>query len=220
MREGELLYFTPAEFVVMMELAGTGKYSMVHSDEPELDNIALIQAFSTLFQRELIQRKDDGFILSDSGRPFQDIRSAQFVVLLSAVNSHGFAAACYVTEKELWLVEFVDNVLSKRYRLQMIERKAIKEWFFNAGILEPPILSETDTAELGELFKDKLTEPSGNILLRLERFLNGGASVCAYEILEGKGIKLVVRSDHEGCAAEIYTVEALSRMLTECFRKE
>ena len=37
MMEGELLYFTPADFVVMMELAGERPYSMMFIEEAEID---------------------------------------------------------------------------------------------------------------------------------------------------------------------------------------
>lgn len=220
MKEGELLYFTPAEFVVMMELAGKGPYSMIRGAGPEPDDMALIQAFSSLFQREMIVRNGDGFELSGKGRPFAGMRSAQYVVLISAVQSHGFAAVCYVGKRELWLVELVDDLLSQRCRLQRIDRRSVKEWLFDAELLEPPALSEEDAFELGELFEDELSAPSGSVLLKLERHVNGGDLLFAYELMAGKGCQLVVCSGAQGRPAEIYTVEALSRMLAECFGKE
>ena len=218
MRAGELMYFTLAELIVMMELADGGAYSMIRWDA-QPDDIGLVQALASLFQRGLILREGDRLALSAKGRPFSGMKQAGTALLLSAMPS-GRVVVCYVGKDAIWLVEPVDEVLTQRFRLQQIERAAICDWLTEAEFLEFPLLHDADAAELSRLFEDELSEPSGSVHLRLERYVNGGPLLCTYEVTEGRGGRLVTRRDDQGCAAEIYTDEALSRMLTECFGEE
>lgn len=220
MIEGKLLYFTPAEFVVMMELSGEGPYSMMFISEAEIDDTALTQAFTTLFQRNLISREGTRFKLSSKGQLFKTLRQAQFVVMISAENTHGHTAGCYVAEDALWLVECTETVLSRQFRVQEIGRDAIQQWLLEKGILEPPVLSEESAKDLVQEFKGELTDPVGNQLLKLEQYHNGGAHICTYELLAMDRCNVVVRREIDNNVLEIYTVEAMSHMLAECFGKD
>lgn len=220
MMEGELLYFTPAEFVVMMELAGEKPYSMMFIAESEIDDAALTQAFATLFQRELILQKGTGFIHSAKGQLFGELRQAQFVVMISADYTHGYTAGCYVADKALWLVECTDTVLAKQFRVQKIERGSIEQWFLSKEIFRRPVLREENVEELFRELWEELDVPAGEQLLKLELYHNGGDLICTYELLAADKYDMIVRRDTEGCKADIYTAEAMSRMLAECFRKD
>ena len=59
MRDGELLYFTPAEFILMMELSGSGRYSLLQPPDPEPDDCAFLEAFSSLFRRGMLLREEE-----------------------------------------------------------------------------------------------------------------------------------------------------------------
>lgn len=217
MIEGELLYFTPAEFVVMMELAGEGPYSMMFTDETEIDDVALTQAFTTLFQRDLIFQQGVKFMHSSRGQLFKSLRQAQFAVMISAENAHRYTAGCYVANEVLWLVECIDTALSKQLRLQKLRYGDIEQWLLDKEIFEKPVLDEENARYLADEFREVLANPAGSQMLKLERYHNGGASICTYELLAMDGCNVVVRRGIDGCIAKIYTVEAMSRMLSECF---
>lgn len=220
MTDGELLYFTPAEFIVMMELAGTGPYSIPRRGEPDLSGGALAQAFSSLFQRGLIERRGDRFAPSDSGGMFRRIRRAASVVMISAGGLNPCSLACYGAGEELWLVECVDDVLSTRYRVQRRAREDMAGWLLDREVLPVPRLGEEDTGELLRLLRGELARPAGAVLLRFDVYRNGGDAAFSYELLAGSGITLIVRRERDGRTAEIYTREALSRLLAECFGEE
>lgn len=220
MIEGELLYFTPAEFVVMMELAGEKPYSMLFVHETEIDDVSLTEAFASLFQRNLISRNGEGFIRSARGQLFEELRQARFVVMVSAENPRGYTAGCYVAEDVLWLVECIDTVLSKQFRIQKMGRGDVKQWLLDKGAFGPPILDEENAKDLAQELRDKLEDPTGSRMLKLERYYNGGDLVCMYELLAMSECNVIVRREMGNCAAEIYTTEAMSHMLTECFGRD
>lgn len=217
MREGQGIYFTPAEFVLLMELAGGKNYSMIRSPRSEPDEAALTQGFATLYQRGLIRREGEGFVLSGQGRVFSQLRGARYAVLLS--SRKGFAAACYPGEKELWMVELVDELLTQRYRVQGLLEEDLKQWLLDREVLDPPTLGREDTQELERLFGDLLADPRGEGTFRAERYQNGGDLVDKYELIPSAGGNLLVHSGAQGRTAELYTEEALSDMLAECFGK-
>ena len=220
MMEGELLYFTPAEFVVMMELAGEGPYSMMFVEAPEIGDDALAQAFTTLFQRGLIARAGTGFRLNARGQLFEALRRARFVVMISAENTRGYTAGCYVAEEALWLVECIDTPLENQFRVQKAEHDGMRQWFLDRETFEQPILRREDVKDLTREFEDELSDPVGRRLLKLERYHNGGGLICTYELLALDGCNVTVRRELESCAAEICTVEAILDMLLECFGKD
>lgn len=215
----EVLYFTPAEYIVMMELAGGGHYSVLRGSGLEPDDNALVQAFSSLYQRGMILRAGEGFALSDKGSAFPSMKRARWAVLVSAVPA-GLAAVCYVAEDGAWVAQLADDILSWRYRLLRLERDEVAAWLAEAAQLEPPVLRDADIAELGEVPRDPAVGPGDSVLLRLERHINGGGLLCSYEVAAGSGGQRVVRRDSQGCSAAIYTQEALERMLEECFGEE
>ena len=217
MKQGELLYFTPAEFIVMMELSGAGKYSMLRAPGLQAGKDDLVQAFSSLFRRGMLLRQGDRLVPAGEGRVFAEMKRARFAVL---ALSQGSAAVFYVGREALWLAELAESPLAACYRLGRVDRGGLRRWLEDAGMLETPALCDADARELGQLFEDELDEPSGRVLLRLERARNGGTALCVYELLMGKSGKLLTRADGQERTAQIYTQEALTRMLEECFEED
>ena len=114
MRDGELLYFTPAEFILMMELSGSGRYSLLQPPDPEPDDCAFLEAFSSLFRRGMLLREEENFRPGGRGSFFSGLRGAPWVVFLSS-ETELYGAACYVGDGVLWLVELADDLLARRY---------------------------------------------------------------------------------------------------------
>lgn len=220
MIDGKLLYFTPAEFVVMMELSGKEPYSMMFIREDEIEDAALTQAFTTLFQRDLISRKGTGFEPGPKGQLFKSLRKARFVVMISMESVYEHTAGCYVAEDALWLVECTDNVLSKQFRVQEIKHDEIQQWLLEKGTVNPPILSEGNVEDLLKEEKDSLERSDGKRLFKLERYQNGGLHICTYELLAADRCNIILRRMPDKNSSEIYTVEAMSHMLAECFGKD
>jgi len=218
MKEGRALYFTPAEFAIMVELSGEARCSLIR-DRDALDDGELTRAFISLFQRGLIQRKRNQLIVSGEGQLFYQIRNAPFAVVIFGAPPHNSEAMCYVGEDLLWLVELTDAILTRQYRIQPLSRLELKAWLFDVGLLDQPVLTDGDVPELAELFADELEEGAGQLLLRLENYINGGELVEAWELRKGRSGRLIQYTGSEDRRTEIYTAEALSRMLTACFGK-
>ena len=217
---GKLSYFTPAEFITLLDLAGDGPYSAARGGFPEPDDGQIRLALASLFNRGLLVRTAWGLTLGPAGQPFSAMRSAQDVVLIRDPTESRCAAACYLAGNVLWLTELVNNVLALCYRVWQLAPGEAGDWLLDSGLLEPPLLTQDDTPELEDLFQDVLEEPCGRTILRLERYRNGGALQFVYEVRACKGAPVVVRWEGMDIRTEFYTKEALSAMLAECFGKE
>ena len=134
MRDGELLFFTPAEFILMMELSGSGRYSLLQAPGPEPDDCAFLEAFSSLFQRGILLREGENFRPGGRGCFFPGLRGVPRVVFLSS-ETEPYAAACYVGDGVLWLVELMDDLLARRYRVQQLTPRKLARQLLDAGVL-------------------------------------------------------------------------------------
>ncbi len=202
----------------MLELAGGSPCSLLR-DSSTPDGTALTKAFISLFQRGLVEREKDRLAVSGEGRLFARLRNAPTAVVMSRRSSVGGESICYVEEDILFLVELVDAILARQYRLQALRRPELAAWLLDAGLLDRPILTDEDIPELASLFTDELEENAGQALFRLEKYRNGGELLETYELRRGKSGRLLYHADMAACGTEIYTTEALSRMLTACFGK-
>lgn len=203
---------------MMMELAGKGPYSML-SGGSEPDAPALVEAFSTLFGRGLIERKDDRFALSAAGYPFARMRDARCATAVRA--AWGYDAMAYPSGEALWIAELSRDPLSQWYRVRRTGRDTLEAWLFDARVLQPPLLTDGDAAEVKKLFAEELRRPSGNMLASFQTYRSGGQLLRAYELRMVQGGQLILYGGpEEERKAEIYTVEALARMLAECFGKD
>lgn len=220
MIEGQQLYFSPAEFMVMMELGGVGRYCMLRIPGDEPNDAELTRAFLSLFQRGCIKQDGGEITLAGDGLVFAGIRKALGSVWLSTHYPCDFSAMCYVGETTCWLVEVVDDILLRRYRLRQTDCAAMKAWLLEGNLLERPTLTDEDVAELALLLKDELSKPQGEELLRIERRSDKSTLLCCYTMLEYGGSRMLSRADAQGRDTRLYTQEALADMLTECFGKE
>lgn len=202
----------------MLELAGESPCSFLR-DGSTPDDTALTKAFISLFRRELVKRDKDRLAVSGEGRLFVRLRNAPTAVVMSLRSPGGSESICYVEEDILFLVELVDAILTRQYRLQALRRPELVAWLLDAGLLDHPVLTDEDIPELANLFTDELEENAGQTLFRLEKYRNGGELLEAYELRRGKSVRLLYHADMAACGTEIYTTEALSRMLTACFGK-
>lgn len=211
MTEEKLVYFSPAEFLLMMELAGGDRYFMLKGAAAP-DETALIQAFSTLFGRGLLQRAGDRFVPSAGEQnPFVRMRRAKFVTQIRA--SWGYDAIGYWDQGAVWMVELSHDKVSQWYRVQRVSWEGLERWLMDRDILWPPILQAEDAARLeGPL----LDQPAGETLSVFEKYRNGGELLERYELSRSWGGQLRRNADE----TEIYTTEALAHMLAECFGKD
>lgn len=202
----------------MLELAGESPCSLLR-DSSTPDDTTLTKAFISLFQRGLVGREKDRLAVSGEGRLFVRLRNAPTAVVMSRRSPVGGESICYVEEDILFLVELADAILVRQYRLQVLRRPELAAWLLDAGLLDRPVLTDEDIPELASLFTDELEENAGQALFRLEKYRNGGELLETYELRRGKSGRLLYHADMTACGTEIYTTEALSRMLTACFGK-
>lgn len=218
MTKAKLLYFTAAEYLLMMQLAGEQRYSVLcRGEEPGKD--ALVEAFASLFRRGLLKRKNDRLVPDGAGTSFVRMRQAPFAVAVKAAS--GIDAMCYPDGSALWITELTNTPGPQWYRLQRIDVRDVERWVFEQEILPPPALTESDAAEVQKLFGEEFREPSGETLAAFKRYRNGGRLLYAYELLTGRDGHMILRGGgREDFCGRIYTVEALSQMLAACFGKD
>lgn len=212
---GGAVYFSPAELLVMLELAGGGPCSVLLGRE-ELDGGALTGAFAALFRRGLICREGERLELSAAGAMFRRMRSAPRAVVLSRPQEEQKRAICYVDGEGVDLVEPVDAILQEQYRVQRLDAEGLKGWMLDTGLLSVPALRDEDGSERNALLAQEPIPPPGEALLLLECYRNGGGPVGTFEVRRWRGSRLIVRDGAEGC---LYTAESLDRMLEDCFGK-
>lgn len=218
MKDGKMLYFSPAEFSIMLELAGESPCSFFCAGDTP-DGASLTKAFISLYQRRLIKPEKNRLTVSGEGRLFVRLRNAPVAVVMTQRTPGGGEFICYVEEDILFLVELRDTILTRQYRLQALKRPELAAWLLDAGLLDRPVLTDGDIPELASLFTDELEENAGQALFRLEKYRNGGELLETYELRRGKSGRLLYHAGMTDCGTEIYTTEALSRMLTACFGK-
>lgn len=215
MRDERSLYFSPAEFMVLLELAGGPACSLL-SDGAVPEDAALTAAFAAVFRRGLIQREGDGFVLSPSGKMFDEIRNAPWAVYIS--GGSGGETLCYWAEHFVCLVELADVIVTTQYRLRRLDRAELGQWLFDSGLLEPPVLTAEDVRELEFLPENGQDSAVIQPLLQLEKHVNGGPAVEVCQVYKRRGHMRISRSGRKQDA--YYTQESLSDMLAECFGKE
>lgn len=212
---GAAVYFSPAEFVVMLELAGGGPCSVLLGRE-ELNDGALTGAFAALFRRGLICRAGERLELSAAGAMFRRMRGAGQAVVLSRPQRQEKLAICYVDGEGVELVEPVDAILQEQYRVRRLDVEGLKGWMLDTGLLSTPALRDEDGSERNAMLAREPVPPSGDALLLLESYHNGGGLIGTFEVRRWRGSRLIVRDGVEGC---LYTAESLDYMLADCFGK-
>lgn len=211
------MYFSPAEFLVMLELSGSSRcLVLLQPDEP--DDEELTQAFASLFRRGLIRRERDEFRVSGGGELFSELCSAPWAVLIS--SGEGNRALCYTGGDRVCLVEPVDMILRRQYRMRRLDPEQLRDWLFEAQLLQPPVLQAEDAAELDVLLEQAQDELPGDVLLRMEKCRNGGGPAETFEIRRWSGGRLIACMGPGGRRYAAYTAQSLQHMLEACFGKE
>ena len=202
----------------MMELAGDHRYSLLRDGgEPEKD--ALLEAFVSLFQRGFLKREGGRLVPSGEGTPFTRMRQAPAAVAVTAAR--GTDIMCYPDGSTLWITELSNSPGPPWYRLCRTALQDMERWLLEREILPPPVLTEEDAKEIQTRFQDESWEPSGNALAEFKRFQNGGKLLRTYGLFSGgDGHMILYGGARKSRRAGIYTAEALSRMLAECFGKD
>ena len=216
MKEETLFYFSEAEFLLMLTLCG-GVGCSVFIDEKRADDDALRRAFLNLCRRGLLQLSKDGreILPVGNGRLFESLRDAPYAVRLW--SGRRGSALCYASGSEIWVAEPLEDPFRADCRLRKLPRPGLTPWLYQSGFLDPPDLMDGDVLEFGGLFADGLYQADAKALLRMEQFRNGGAFLQEYEILDGNGKRIVRRRNGMEEKTEIYTFDALDRMMNECF---
>ena len=217
MRKEESLYFTQAELEVMLELSGG---CAIYRVGPPPDDTALTQAFASLYQRGFLSRKSRAFLPDQKGLLFRELCAAPLALVLTARFPYERTAICYAGGGIIWIAETVRTAVRQEVRLRRMERREWRDWLFDAGMLETPLLSRADGAEFTALLAaDGGIPERGTVRLRLEKYQNGGNALGVYEILDGVGARSVRIREGERETAELYTAEALESLLDRALQK-
>lgn len=208
------MYFSPAEFIVMLDLAGEGPCSVLFGEE-EPDDSALTLALASLFRRGFIWRESDAFVVSEEGEIFARMRRAATAVFVSGPRQEK-SVLCYADGGPIWLVEPADIIVRRQYRVQQLDPEGLEQWLFDTGLLQPPILRDEDAAELSAAL-DVADFPPSDVLVRLDKYENGGALTEVFEVCRWKSWRLLVRRGVGGVQTQLYTVQSVRRMLEDCF---
>ena len=102
-----------------------------------------------------------------------------------------------------------------------ITRKGIREWLFDSGILEEPVLSAEDAVELNSLAEedaDQSVPEDRQVIFGLRDYGPGGSILAEAEIFQTGAEQYIAGPD--AAPAEVFTEEALDRLLDRCFGKE
>lgn len=213
------VYFSPAEFIVMLDLAGDRPCSILFGGE-ELDDAALTQALASLFRRGLIRQEGGRLGPSQSGEMFRQMRTAPYAVAVSQPQRKRALAICYLCGEAVWMAEPVDAIVRKQYRVCRLDRESLRDWFFDTGLLSPPTLLDEDAAELCAMLAENPAPPPEDALLRLEKRRNGGDVAESFALCRRQGQRVLVRRGGDADQLAPYTAQALERMLADCFWRE
>lgn len=215
MMEASGVYFSPVEFLVMLDMAGEEPCSILFGKE-EPDDSALTVALASLFRRGLIRREGNAFSVSAEGEIFARMRSAPAAVFVSGPRQKK-SVACYADRGSVLLVEPADIIVRKQYRVQRLDMEGLEHWLYDTGILRPPALQDEDVAELSEALDAGPCPPPGDMLAQLDKYENGGVLTETFRVYRWKSERMIVRRGAGGVQAERYTVQSVRRMLADCF---
>lgn len=217
MNEGIYLYFSEAEFAVMLELAEGGEYSCFLT-QSQWENRQLVGAFVGLYQRGWIVQTQDMFTVSEKGTFFREIRNAHNIVLIRKQQQNPKTVVCYVQEGTLWLAEWLSSGVQKRYRLSTMRSNNVRKWLFDSGILQPPLLTDRDAEKLMKLFEEEgEREIPQDTMVQLTKYSGDGKILSSYTLFSNKVGLFLKRQDEKNSEDRFYTVDVLNQMIRECF---
>ena len=222
MKEDERLYFSFCEFLLMMEFSGEDDY-ILFQEEPLPSKEQMLDALLKLSVRGLLEEKDGRFVPTPEGAFFRELHAAKHAFYLESVRPVRNSTVLYPTsgKETFYMVEIVPARENLQYRLSRITRKGIREWLFDSGILEEPVLSAEDAVELNSLAEedaDQSAPEDRQVILGLRDYGPGGRILAEAEIFQTGAEQYIAGPD--AAPAEVFTEEALDRLLDRCFGKE
>ena len=111
--------------------------------------------------------------------------------------------------------------LSKKYGIPYYDKNIIRLASDDSGILEEPVLSAEDAVELNSLAEedaDQSVPEDRQVILGLRDYGPGGSILAEAEIFQTGAEQYIAGPD--AAPAEVFTEEALDRLLDRCFGKE
>ncbi len=214
-REGNC--FSPAEFHVMAELAGEGKYTVLSGGGGGLETGDLCRAFVSLARRGFLTPGEDTLEVTEKALPFRVLREAGRTVL---VSGDSFSAALYPAGDLVTAVVLLQGPLADSYRVQLLDREETEEWLLDADAFPAPGLEGEDAAELTRLFPDALEEPEGETAFTADLSAGDGTFLCRWTLMRSRGAPVLVCSDGTDSSCRFWTREALEDMLAAWLGEE
>ena len=154
MKDEERLYFSFCEFLLMMEFSGEDDY-ILFQEEPLPSKEQMLNALLKLTVRGLLEEKDGRFVPTPEGAFFRELHAAKHAFYLESVRPVRNSTVFYPAARKetCYMVEIVPARESLQYRLSRITKKGIRDWLFDSGILDTPVLSAEDAVELNSFQK-------------------------------------------------------------------
>lgn len=222
--EERLVYLSPEEFALLMELTGSTDYKLyfLESDlvNERLDSSRLTKAFGDLYKRGFIERTKTGFILGPNAKFISDIAHTTHIVHFESGNCKCAAVLLYVCRAMIWRIEVLCGNLAERYRIGMLKKNKLSKWLFESGILRQPRLTDEDMKFLCS--SDTIEEAANSDapdMLRITIYDSFGNQIAAYKVSDSAIGTILCHSD-SGLCTEYYTQEALDRLLMICLCPE
>lgn len=232
MKDEERIYFSFCEFLLMMEFSGEGDYILFQEENiPEREE--MVRALWLLTKRGMLEERGESFIPSARGAFFRELSAAKHAWYLEASRPARSSTVFYPAAKTdvFYMAEVVPSAAGIQYRVSRITKKGIRDWLFDSGILDLPVLSAEDVPELNAYLSDSSgsggTEEKGqertlpeerDVILGIREYGPGGRVLSEAEVFQA-GAEQYVAGPETG-PEEIFTEEALDRLLARCFGKE
>ena len=224
MAGSDVIYFTPEEFLLMMEFSGGGEYVLFREEKmPEREDI--LQAAFRLYRRKYIREEDGKFLPEKNGLFFKKLHDAPWAVLAEPASPEIPDTAFYPAGADFYMVEYLQDDRVKTCRLSTITRPGIRAWLTDAGVLDEPFISDGDTEDLNAVFAAQEEdggdeEENHETAVTFRKTGPGGLLLEEAEVFRNSRGWFIRTAGQEGEGPEWYTTEALERMLDRCFGKE
>lgn len=210
MEQGDLTWFSVAEFLVLLTLDDPGP-CLILTPEEEPDDDQLRRAAVSLSQRGLIEPQGDSFVLTETGRAFSAVKSADRSAVLT--GSTGRKVVLYRTGSVCTVLELVSTVFhDSGFRLQKLDASGLQEWLLDSGILPDPVLKEQDMEEWNTISPPEPESSKCPALFQAEAY-QGCSPAGSWSVIQEGTFPVLIRSD--GRPAQFYTTEARQRLIAE-----
>lgn len=216
MKSEEGMYYSPLEFAILLELSEGSDYTLCGVGE-ETDEAALAGTLEGLYRRGLLRSEGEQLVPDGEAEVFAAMRNAPYTVSLWAGGRD--RGLCYTGRNRIFLIE-PGSLPPPQFRLREMTLPEMEVWLSDADLLPQPLLTEEVAEPLARLFPEDLESPEGEVLMRLEKYRNGGGFVHTVELVRGRGGRLLVFRDGMTIRAGYQTAERQRELLKLCFLEE